>query len=64
MIKILKKSKKKIFCGVCSGLAEYLDTDPTIIRLIALLLVFWGFSGVLLYIILALLMPSADEVED
>ena len=64
MIKILKKSKKKIFCGVCGGLAEYLDTDPTIIRLIALLLVFWGFSGVLLYIILALLMPSADEVED
>lgn len=64
MTKILKKSKKKIFCGVCGGLAVYLNTDPTIIRLIALLLVFWGFSGVLLYIILALLMPSADEVED
>lgn len=64
MIKILKKSKKKIFCGVCGGIAAYLDTDPTIIRLIALLLVFCGFSGVLLYIILALLMPSADDVED
>lgn len=64
MTKILKKSKKKIFCGVCGGLAEYLDTDSTIIRLIALLLIFCGFSGVLLYIILALLMPSADDVED
>lgn len=64
MTKILKKSKKKIFLGVCGGLAEYLDTDPTIIRLIALLLVFCVFSGVLVYIILGLSMPSADAVED
>lgn len=64
MTKILKKSKKKIFLGVCGGLAEYLDTDPTIIRLIALLLVFCAFSGVLVYIILGLSMPSADAVED
>ena len=27
MTKILKKSKKKIFCGVCGGIAAYLDTD-------------------------------------
>lgn len=57
----LKKSKKKIFCGVCGGLAEYLDTDPVIIRLIALLLVFYGLSGVIVYIILALSMPSDEE---
>lgn len=64
MTKNLKKSKNKIFCGVCGGLAEYLDTDPKIIRLITLLLVFYGLSGVLVYIILALSIPSADEDED
>ncbi len=60
MAKKLKKSNNKVFCGVCGGLAEYIGIDPTVMRLIILVLSFiWGF-GVLAYIIAALIMPPAD----
>jgi len=53
----LVKGEKMIF-GVCSGLGNYLDVDTTVVRIafIAFLLLFG--TGFLLYIILALLMPS------
>ena len=48
---------KKVF-GVCGGIAEYFDLDSTIVRLVAILLIFgWG-SGLLAYIIAALVMPD------
>lgn len=56
----LRKSKDKIICGVCGGLAEYLDIDPTIVRLIFVVLTLAGCSGVLAYIICALIMPEAE----
>ena len=60
MAKKLKKSNNKVFCGVCGGLAEYMGIDPTVMRLIILVLSFiWGF-GVLAYIVAALIMPPAD----
>ncbi len=55
--KLIKSNDKKLF-GVCGGLAEYFDLDTTIIR-IAFLLAFLCFgSGLLLYIICAIVMPS------
>ena len=52
-------SDRKI-AGVCGGIAETLNTDPTIIRLaFALLAVGWG-SGVLAYIICALVLPEGE----
>lgn len=45
--------------GVCGGIAEYLGWDPTIIRIIFVILTFLGWgSPVLLYFILALVMPE------
>ena len=45
--------------GVCAGLAEYLDTDPTVVRLLyAGLTFFTAFSGVILYPILWIIMPE------
>ncbi len=55
--KRLVKGEKKIF-GVCSGLANYFDTDATLIRLIFIIAVFGFGTGLLLYIILALIMPE------
>lgn len=52
---------KKIF-GVCGGLAEYFDLDPTIIRLIWIILVFCAGTGVLAYFIAALIMPNKSEI--
>lgn len=57
MHKRLIKGEKKIF-GVCSGLAEYFDMDPTIMRLIFLVAVFVFGTGLLLYLVLAVIMPG------
>ena len=57
MAKKLTKGEKKIF-GVCSGLANYMDIDPTVMRII-FVLAFFGFGvGLLIYIIMALIMPD------
>lgn len=57
--KKLKKSRtdRKI-CGVCGGLAEYLNMDSTIIRLIWAVLVLAAGTGLLAYIIAAIVMPE------
>lgn len=60
MDKKLTKSKNKMIAGVCAGLAEYFGWDVTIVRAVyAVLSVFSvGFPGLLLYIILAIVMPN------
>ncbi len=55
----LRKSENKMIAGVCAGLAEYFGMDVTWVRIIYVLLtIFTVFSGVIVYIIMALLMPS------
>ena len=60
MEKKLTKSNDKVISGVCSGIAEYFDIDPTLVRVgYAALSVFSaGFPGLILYIILAIIMPN------
>lgn len=57
MQKRLVRKNKKIF-GVCGGLGDYFDIDPTIIRVIFLIALFGFGGGLLIYIILALVMPE------
>ncbi len=59
MDKRLTKSTNKMFCGVCAGIAEYFNLDPTIIRLLWVVLTFFGGSGILAYIIAAIIIPEA-----
>ncbi|MFH1448660.1 MAG: PspC domain-containing protein [Candidatus Micrarchaeota archaeon] len=54
--RLYRSCDDKMFGGVCAGIAEYLDTDPTIIRVLWVLGSFWG-PGVLLYIILWIIIP-------
>jgi len=58
--KKLMRSTNKTICGVCAGIAEYLDMDPTIVRAIyaVLSLCSVAFPGLILYIVLALIMPQ------
>ena len=58
IMKRLTKSRDKKLCGVCGGIAEYFDIDPTVVRLIWVLLVLCAGTGVLAYIIAALVMPE------
>ena len=61
--KKLMRSSNKILAGVCGGLADYFEVDPTLVRVIyAVLAVFSTcFPGLILYIILLLIMPPADS---
>ena len=48
-----------LLAGVCGGFAEYFGVDPTIVRLIYVVLCFMSFgTGLLLYIVLAIIMPN------
>lgn len=47
----------RVIAGVCAGLARYLGVDPTVVRIIFVLLALFAAGGVLLYLILWLLMP-------
>ena len=55
--KLYKIEQGKKLDGVCGGIAEYMNVDSTIVRLIAVLLVFGCGSGLLAYIVAALIMP-------
>jgi phage shock protein C len=57
MAKRLTKGEKKLF-GVCSGLGEYFDLDPTLVRVIFVVGFLTFGTGLLLYIILAFVMPD------
>lgn len=54
--KLVRKQGKLL--GVCAGLGDYFDLDPTVVRVAFLLLLFFAGGGVLLYLILALVMPK------
>ncbi len=57
MAKRLVKGEKKLF-GVCSGVANYLDIDPTIVRILFLVAFIFAGAGLLLYFILFFVMPE------
>ena len=56
----LRKSNNKMIAGVCGGLAEWLGWDPTLVRVayVLLSLLSAAFAGILVYIILAIVMPN------
>jgi len=63
--KLMRSRKNKMICGVCGGIGEYLNLDPTLVRLI------WAVCslasvgmGLILYIIAAVVMPEDDGIID
>ncbi|MCI6732600.1 MAG: PspC domain-containing protein [Lachnospiraceae bacterium] len=61
MSKRLYKSNDKMVDGVCAGIAEYFDIDPTLVRLGWVLFCALGGSGFLAYIIAAIIIPRNPE---
>jgi phage shock protein PspC (stress-responsive transcriptional regulator) len=59
--RLMRSSTDKKIAGVCGGLAEYFDLDPTIIRVIWVLALLLFGTGVLAYIILWIVLPLAPE---
>lgn len=62
-MKTFKRSNNKMLAGVCGGIAEYFNLDPTIVRVgYTLISIFSAaFPGILVYIILWVVMPPADS---
>ena len=60
-MKKLYKINNRMICGVCAGVAEYFGIDPTIVRLIWAALALSG-TGILLYIVAAIVMPENLDV--
>lgn len=56
---LTKSTYNKKIAGVCGGIAEYFDLDPTLVRVAYVLLSVFSaaFPGIIVYIILAILMP-------
>lgn len=63
--RLMRDSEDKVVAGVCSGLSAYFGiNDPIWLRILFVLLVIGGGSGVILYIILWILMPKAKSASD
>ena len=61
--KLTRSEKERILGGVCGGLAEYFGFDPTLVRLVFVLLALAGGAGILMYIILWIIMPRRTQAE-
>ena len=61
-MKKLYKSNNKMIDGVCAGVAEYFNIDPTVVRVVWAIFSCMGGSGILAYIIAALVMPKNPDV--
>ena len=59
--RLYKSNKNKMIDGVCGGIAEYFNVDPTLVRLAAVLFCVAGGSGLLAYIVAAIIVPRAPE---
>jgi phage shock protein PspC (stress-responsive transcriptional regulator) len=62
--KLYKIKEQRMICGVCAGIAEYFDVDPSLVRIGWLLLSFAAGTGLLAYIIAAIILPEKSEVEN
>jgi phage shock protein C len=59
---VLRKSRNKIIAGICGGIAEWLGWDPTVVRVLYVIvsIVSAAFPGILVYLLLWLIMPASD----
>ena len=61
--KIYRSETDRKIAGVCGGLAEYLEIDPTLVRLAWAIFVLCAGTGIIAYLLAALIIPSESEVE-
>lgn len=62
--RLYKSSEEKMLAGVCGGIAEYFDLDPTIVRLAWAIFSAFAGTGVLIYILAAIIMKENPDSTD
>ena len=62
--RLTRSNRNKMIAGVCGGIAEYLDMDPTLVRVLYILvsILSAAFPGIIAYIILMFVMPPPEQV--
>lgn len=60
--KLYKSNTNKMICGVCGGIGEYFNIDPTVIRLAWVIFCCFGGTGLLAYFLAAVIIPSNSEI--
>jgi phage shock protein C len=60
--RLTRSRRRRLIAGVCGGIAEYLDVDVTVVRILYILvsILSAAFPGILAYIILMFVMPRSD----
>ena len=56
--KLYRSTSDKMLAGVCSGVAKYLNMDPTVVRVLWAIVSLFGFIGVVAYIVCAFIIPE------
>lgn len=62
--RLYRSRTDRSLAGVCGGLAEYFQVDPTLVRVLFVLFTLMGGPGLIVYIALALIVPEEPEFED
>ena len=62
--RLMRDTEHAKLAGVCAGIAKYLDIDVTIIRILWAFITLFGGSGLIAYIICALIMPDGPDYTD
>lgn len=63
MKRLYKIEQGKMICGVCGGVAEYFDIDPSLVRIAWVIIGFAGGAGILAYIIAAIILPTKSSIQ-
>ncbi|SDH20608.1 phage shock protein C (PspC) family protein [Alteribacillus persepolensis] len=63
MKKLYRSKQNRMLAGVCGGIANYFNVDPTLIRIITVVIaiITWGLPVPLAYIVLAIIMPNEGD---
>ena len=62
--KLYRSTSNRMIAGVCAGVAEYLNIDPTVVRVIWAIASVFAFVGVVAYIACALIIPEKPESDN
>lgn len=61
--RLVRSSENKMLLGVCGGLGDYFDIDPTLVRVIFAVGLLAGGSTILVYVVLTIVMPAPDMAD-
>lgn len=62
--RLTRSTADRRIAGVCGGIARYLNIDPTVVRILFLVSIFFGFIGIWAYLIVWIAAPEDNQIEN